>query len=199
MNFDDCFRYFDTEYIVSGLTATGGVAVPLLTEPARLQLLAEAAQLTFMQRPEVVGAYGVRQHLSAVDTFPPENLFLSARDALQRHLTDSFRRLPVPPVPLPLIFDDLVLQQYKPGPVGISPHRDGKHFVYLGVILVLCGEARFCLCADRSGGNPMELDAAPGTAILLCAPGFQGSNHRPFHFVADIREPRITFGLRQRR
>lgn len=199
MNFADCFQDFDTEYIVSGLTATGGVAVPLLTEPARLELLAEAAHLTFVPRPVVVGAYGVRQYLSAVDTFPSGSLFLTARDALQEYLTDGFRHLSVPPFPLPLTFNDLVLQRYEPGPVGISPHRDGKHFIHLGMILVLCGEARFCLCADRSGEHPVELNAAPGTAVLLRAPGFQGSNHRPFHFVADIRELRITFGMRQRR
>ena len=97
----------------------------------------------------------------------------------------------------PLRFDDLVLQRYRVGELGITPHRDGLRYVNLAALFTLSGEARFGLCASRDGARATEIDAAPGTVILLRAPGFRGGSERPFHFVSDIRARRYSFGLRQ--
>ena len=90
-----------------------------------------------------------------------------------------------------------MLQRYRAGALGITPHRDGSRYINLAALFTLSGEARFCLCDDRGGGGARQLDAAPGTVILLRAPGFRGAAGRPFHFVSDIRARRYSFGLRQ--
>ena len=63
---------------------------------------------------------------------------------------------------------------------------------------MMTGKAEFALCADRSGANPRFLDTAPGNVILMRSPGFFSSNFQPFHFVRNITEERIVFGLRQK-
>jgi hypothetical protein len=45
----------------------------------------------------------------------------------------------------------------------------------------------------------VDLPNAPGDLILLRAPGFMGSDVRPFHGVAEIAEQRTTFALRQQK
>jgi hypothetical protein len=64
---------------------------------------------------------------------------------------------------------------------------------------VIGGRGRFFVCADRSGSYSLEIDAATGRLILMRAPGFMGSESRPFHYVTGIPERRYSFGLRQRK
>ena len=44
-----------------------------------------------------------------------------------------------------------------------------------------------------------EIDNAPGTVVFLRAPGFLGSDERPFHTITEIGAPRVSFGLRKLR
>ena len=91
----------------------------------------------------------------------------------------------------------MMIQRYRRGSFGITPHRDGLRYVNLVSLFTLCGQARFGLCADRAGHGSREIDASPGTVILMRAPGFLGTHQRPFHYVADVCEERYSFGLRQ--
>lgn len=190
----------DIRLVVAELSRVGGVSVPLLPAATRTLLLAEALSYAYERRESVVGPANVRQDLSGVDRFPDGSLFFELRDQFQRLFTEKFREHPEGPTlfSTPLHFNDVSLQRYEPGSLGITPHLDARSCINLVCVFTLTGSARFCLCEDRSGGHPMELNAAPGTVILLRAPGFQGSNRRPFHFVTDIKDLRIAFGLRQR-
>ena len=96
-----------------------------------------------------------------------------------------------------LLFNDLMLQRYSVGEVGITPHRDRTGYRNLVCLFVLEGQGRFYVCNDRQGRGAREIPHAPGDVLLMRAPGFQRSAERPFHFVRDIQSPRYVFGLRQ--
>lgn len=156
----------------------------------RRKLLIEALSYPYKEREKVVGQYKVRQELSAFDEFPANSQFFDLRDQFQILLEEKLRKA--------LNFNDLSLQKYKPFSLGITPHMDGRSIINLVCVFVLKGNGRFCLCEDRDGKNAIELDSTPGNVILMSAPGFNGANFRPFHFVSDIKDLRITFGLRQK-
>ena len=69
----------------------------------------------------------------------------------------------------------------------------------LVVIVQMSGDGRFGHCADRSGAGARMLDAGPGDAILMRAPGFGDSKHRPFHFLDGITVERYSLGIRSDR
>jgi hypothetical protein len=64
-------------------------------------------------------------------------------------------------------------------------------------LFILEGKGRFFICQDRSGSGAREIPNQPGEVLLMRAPGFLGSQERPFHLVREIQEPRYVFGLRQ--
>jgi len=78
----------------------------------------------------------------------------------------------------------VIVQRFKPGTRGITPHLDGKRFVKLVAILTTKGGARFTVCKNRKGDVVDEWEAKAGSLILLRAPGFAGQEDgRPFHMV----------------
>jgi hypothetical protein len=180
----------------------GGVRVPrCLAEAERLLLLHELKRMTFVPQKSEIPEYSVQQNFSAVREFLPGSSFLAVRQELEWYIrrtaklfegwsssslfTGTFH------------FNDLVAQRYAPVKWGITPHRDGKSKRNLIAVFVLEGDGRFCLCDDRAGTNPRELEAQPGDLILMRGPGFLGQNVMPFHFLRDITVQRTTFALRQ--
>ena len=84
--------------------------------------------------------------------------------------------------------NDVQVQRYRPGGLGITPHLDGKRFRRLVAIFTTRGTARFAICRDRSGEVLEEWAAAPGSLILLRGPGLGGvRDGRPFHLVRGPR------------
>lgn len=189
----------NTTGLLDDLSSVGVASFGVLPDDVRQRLLTEASQYQFEPREKVVGKAHVRQELSAFDAFPAQSLFCRLRDAFQRLLVRHVSLVSPPLFATPLALNDMVLQRYAPGPIGITPHRDHLHFVNLVCIFTLEGRARFCVCEDRSGSGAREIDSRPGIVVLLRAPGFRGSDIRSLHFLSDIREPRTTFALRQRR
>ena len=56
------------------------------------------------------------------------------------------------------------------------------------------------ICEDRDGINAKILDDRPGNILILPATGFKVINNvfnRPIHFVNNIRDGRLSIGLRQ--
>lgn len=192
----------DIRRILRALEDRGGISVLMLPHDTREALLAEAREYPYVPQPRVVGPYRVRQELASCDAFKRRSLCAELRDQFQRILSSALATIPRDDYPwaTPLAFNDMLLQRYLPGPLGISPHRDFATMVNLVAIFTLCGTARFCLCRDREGNDPVELESRPGTVILLRAPGFQNTtaDDRPFHFVDHITEERISFALRQK-
>ncbi len=192
---------FDMHAVIGALERQGAASVHVLTEPFRRTLAEEAQRAPYRKAREVVGSGDrlVRQELEYCDDFPPHSAFHTLRQGFRRLLERSLAANGLEAVAGPLKFDSMMLQRYAPGALGITPHRDGRRYVKLVCNFTLAGQGRFCVCADRSGRRPRELDASPGTVILLRAPGFLGTDERPFHFVDNIREERYSFGLRQQR
>ena len=188
--------------VASALDALDGgdaVSLPLLDDDVRRRLLAAAENAEYRPARSMVGRGDsmVRQDMEVCVDFADDSPFHGFARRFEALVRAAVDRLAHNPFPGPLCLDDLVLQRYEPGALGISAHRDSLRYINLAALFTLAGEARFALCQDRSGRASRDIDAAPGTVILLRAPGYRATDRRPFHLVSDIRSRRISFGLRQ--
>lgn len=190
---------FDVRKVVRALDEVGATSVRILEDRLRNRLIAEADTYAFTEQPKIAASGKVVQQLSSFDQFPPHSSFGLLARSFQDILMRKFTTLRAEEYPFqgPLNLNDMVLQRYKPGPIGISPHVDGKSRINVVCCFFLEGIGRFCVCEDRSGSNPVEIPSPPGNVLLMCAPGFRRCVQGPFHFVSDIQTPRLTFGLRQ--
>lgn len=195
-------RNLDTASILKDLSSLGATSIRLLDEDFRVALLKEARDYTYEPEDEIVGSGGrvVRQQLSSFEDFPKDSDYILLKNSFQDLLEERLARLGTYPFEMALGFNSMVLQRYEEGSIGITPHRDGLSYINLVCVFVIGGQGSFYVCSDRSGNDSIEIDASPGNVIFMRAPGFLGSeDNRPFHYVTDIREPRYTFGLRQKR
>ncbi len=141
----------------------------------------------------------VHEEYGVCDAFAASSPFADLRAATQllfdRQLAD------VEPYPFSsrLQFNAMVLQRYQPGQLGITPHRDRLSSINLICIYTIAGQGQFYRCTDRQGTDMVAIDTTPGNAIFLRAPGFLGSQARPFHAIGNIRSTRYSFALRQQR
>jgi hypothetical protein len=192
-------RSLDLPRILEALDEVGALAVPVLDEDSRLMLLEAARACRFRNaRPLVgVGERLVRQRMEVSEHFPADSIFRALTEEFQRLWDGLLADASDDPFEGRLVFNDLMLQRYSVGEMGITPHRDRTGYRNLVCLFVLEGRGRFCLCDDRSGNGAREIPHVAGDVLLMRAPGFRGSTARPFHFVRDIRSPRYVFGLRQ--
>ncbi|MGD2048590.1 MAG: hypothetical protein PVH03_03805 [Chloroflexota bacterium] len=193
--------YFDVKGVIELLSTVGATSLHMLPDEVRMDLLREAESYDYQPAEEVVGqgSRTVRQQLGFYDTFAGNSQFVRLRDAFQALLDNALEELDVYPFQTRLDLNDLVLQKYEEGSLGITPHRDHLTYINLVCLFVIGGRGRFFICDDRFGSNAREIEAPPGHVILMRAPGFRGSTGRPFHFLSDIQERRYSFGLRQKR
>lgn len=190
---------FDIEEVVSYLATDGGFSFPILSENRRRRLAEEAYSYQYQPQPEIVGKGQVQEQLSSVKEFPENSVFWKLRNDFVELLIRKFSTLKIKQLfKSPIDFNDMSLQKYDKDSIGITPHKDGKSRINIICVFNLIGEAEFALCNDRSGSSPKFLDTTPGNIIMLRAPGFFHSTYQPFHFVRNITEERIVFGLRQR-
>ena len=187
--------------ILDRLEREDAIAIPALTEGYRAWLLEEARAAPFREARPVVGRGErlVRQRMGVHDGFGSVSRF---RDLTARYqaLWDAWLALETfYPFESRLHFNDLMLQVYEPGAIGITPHMDRTAYRNLICLFVLEGRGRFGICDDRSGLGARIVAHEPGDVVLTRAPGFRGSDHRPFHFLDCITERRYVFGLRHER
>jgi dihydroneopterin aldolase len=188
----------DMRSVIAKLETDGGVSIPILPDAYRHTLLNEAETYTYVKQPEIVGPAKVREQISSTKDFRPGSLFFQLKDTLEEMIKRQMNNLPDNTFPTPLSFNEMSLQLYEKGSIGITPHRDGLSRINMICVFVLTGTSKFALCDDREGSNPRYLDTTPGNLIILRAPGLMGAeDSRPMHFVSDITERRIVFGLRQ--
>jgi dihydroneopterin aldolase len=199
VNKEMMLKDFDFTQVVNALDTVGAISIPLIDEGLRAKLLEEACNKKYLPQPELVSKGTVREQLSSTVEFDAHGLLIQLRDVFERTVKD--KALEYDPSGLlfgrPLMFNELSLQKYDPGSIGITPHMDFKRSRNLICILILKGTATFATCDDREGNNPQYIDATPGRMIIMRAPDYKGSDFRPFHYVTDITEERIVFGLRQ--
>ena len=156
-----------------------------------------AADLSFRAARPVIGEgeRAVYQGFDICLSIPRPHRLWALTGAVERLVADALAAMD--PAPLEaLALNDLVLQRYPPGARGITPHRDHVRYVGLVVLVQLSGDGRFGLCSDRSGAGTRVLEAGPGDAILMRAPGFAGTKDRPFHFLDGIAAERYSLGMR---
>ena len=189
------------ESLVARLRQRGAVSFPFLEELARAPLLAEARACRFEPEPEVVGRGErvVRQQMESCNPVPADGELARTCRVLQELLARTFGQLQPYPFDEPLRLDRWSLQRYPHGSLGITPHRDGRRFINLVALIVLAGEGRFYVCADRAGSGRRDLESGPGRVLLMRAPGFLCSRRRPLHGVSHLRGERCVLGVRQER
>ena len=195
-------RNLDIASILKDLTSLGATSAKVLDEDFRVSLLKEAEDHDYEPEDEIVGSSNrvVRQQVSSFDGFLEDSGYVLLKNSFQDLLEQSLAQLGTHPFETALSFNSMVLQRYEEGSLGITPHKDRLSYRNLVCVFVIDGKGRFYVCSDRSGRDSIEIDASPGNVILMRAPGFLGSeDERPFHYVTDIRGPRYTFGLRQKR
>ncbi len=190
---------FNIEEVMDGISAHGGVSFPIIPEPRRTLLVNEALACQYQSQPEVLSGGKVIEQLSSVKEFPEDSSFCRLKDDFMEALLRKLSTFKIKDIFSESIsFNDMSLQKYRKGSIGITPHKDGKSRINLICVFNLIGKAEFAICDNRSGANPKFLDTMPGNVILLRAPGFFHSTFQPFHFVRNITEERIVFGLRQK-
>lgn len=190
---------FDIEDLIDGICAYGAVSLPILPESRRIQLVEKAYLYQYQALSEYGECKRVRQQISSAKQFKETSLFYRLRNDFTELLIRKFSTLTTKDLfSAPLEFNDMSLQKYEAGSIGITPHKDGKSRINLICVFNLIGKAEFALCDDRSGANPRFLDTTPGNVVIMRGPGFMKSTFQPFHFVRNIIEERIVFGLRQR-
>lgn len=92
----------------------------------------------------------------------------------------------------------IVMQHYKKGLLGISPHRDYLRDRNLISIFVLDGAAKLYICQGRTKRGAVELESSLGSLILLRAPRNVNEKHiRPIHYLDNVAEERYSLALRQ--
>mgnify|MGYP001560785332 CR=1 FL=1 len=194
-NFSGLFD-FDANYLIRGLLYEGAVSIPIVPEARRLLLIDEAMKYPYTKQPEIVGPAKVREQLSSFDKFPKDSLFIKLRDDFTQLLNYKLSFASTKPFSEQISFNELSLQKYDEGSIGITPHKDNFSSINLIAIFILKGKGDFAICDDRQGINPRYLDTTVGNVIFMRAPKFFSSNYRPFHFVSNITEERLTLGLR---
>lgn len=189
---------FDIENILEDIAAQRGISFPIIPEKRRIKLVGEANSYEYQSQPEIVGRGQVREQLSSFKEFPENSLFHKLRDDFMELIIRKLASLKIKNLfATPIEFNDMSLQKYPQNSIGITPHKDGASKINLICIFNLIGKAEFAVCDDRSGSGAKFLDTTPGNVIIIKAPGFFSSTHQPFHFVRNITEERIVFGLRQ--
>ena len=185
------------------LDAAHAVSLPLLGARTRRRLIGSTTRLPYRPAVPVVGAgaNAVRQDFELCMTIPERSLLRAFAAALEALLNAALDRLEPRPLARPLHLNDLVVQRYPKGSLGITAHRDHLRYQNLVALVTLSGAARFCLCDDRAGRGARELPCPPGSLLLMRAPGFGfgdrgGRRDRPFHFLDRVTRSRLSLGLR---
>ena len=176
----------------------GAAAVPALSLPARRALMRAVGGLSFRTARPVVGsgARAVTQAFDIADDVPATGPFGELAGELAGRLNAALARDDTPACAT-IAFNDRVAQRYPAGDLGISPHKDHVRYVHLVVNIVLQGFGRLYICPERSFEDALAIPGSAGDLLLMRAPGFAGSDHRPFHAIGEITQERLVLGLRQ--
>jgi hypothetical protein len=95
--------------------------------------------------------------------------------------------------------NEVAVQRYHPGSLGITPHRDQRQFAQLVAVITVAGSAPFTLCRNRAGDPIRTWQASQGSLVLLRGPGLASQEDgRPMHLVGGPTggTPRTSIGIR---
>lgn len=193
-----CFKV-STEHLAGSirlLRYIHAVSVPILTDDFRQALLEEAQRypLRYINNKVGRGENEVHQEMFLQNQLNMDGAFGQLVDEFQDFFDKSVDGSDF--FDDEVIFNDWIIQQYKPRCIGITPHRDRTDYRHLICLFVLSGHGRFKISNDRSKHRAVEIANLPGDVILMPGPGFSGLKHRPFHCLEDVSTNRWIFGLR---
>jgi hypothetical protein len=193
-----CFSDNDLAGCLEALKHRSSISLPVLSGPALAGLVEAAGSLPFRPARAEVGKPEKRvyQEFDYCGAVPRDHPVSSLGPWMEYRLRRALGSMPEPPVSAGFTINDVVCQAYRPGDLGITPHRDHISYTGLIILVILCGMGRYFVCADRAGSHKREIPAGPGWAILMPGPGYAGRSDRPFHMVGDISEFRYSVGLR---
>ena len=187
---------------LQALREAGAAFIPhALREPFRQQLQREIQDGPFERLPDQIGP--VRQE---ADLFVVTDA-MTDHPALARLRAEFVTRLRQDGPQIPGLArwwpNEVYVQRYKPGALGVSPHLDSKRFAVLVAVFTTEGSARFALCQTRAGEIIQQWEAGAGSLTLLRGPGLlNAEDRRPFHTVhgpAAGRRFSITLRMNQER
>ena len=184
--------------VIRRLVEEDAASLPLLGPADCVALCAASEDLAFRPGQAVVGSgeAAVRQDFDVTLDFPPDSIFRALAAALEARLREALTLAPCLDDPAGFRLNDLILQRYRRGSFGITPHRDHIGYRGLVAIITLSGAAPFFVCADRRAGDACEVPAPVGHLLLMRAPGYRSDRPRPFHFLGEVTEARLSLGLR---
>ena len=169
-------------------------AARAVNAPCRDELAAELGGGPYAPVAPIIGP--VRQQAEAFEV-PVDQLYprYPALAELCGELVGQVHRHGVPEwVP-----NEVAIQRYQPGSLGITPHRDQRQFAQLIAVITIAGSAAFTLCRNRSGDPIQTWQANEGSLVLLRGPGLAGDpDGRPMHLVGGPigGTPRTSIGIR---
>lgn len=188
-------EFVDLAEPLAQVRRAGAAFVPAaLTEGRCRQLRREVSGVAFETAHGSYGPHRVRQESDVYVTsdFGDHPMLGWLRDEFEARVhaaaPEMSRWLP----------DEVSIQRYRPGAVGITPHLDHKRYRYLVASFTVDGEAAFTLCRSREGDAIATWRAGPGSLVLLRGPGLDGlDDGRPLHAVGTpAHGTRISLGLR---
>ena len=90
--------------------------------------------------------------------------------------------------------NEIHLQRYRPGSLGITPHLDGKRYRRLVAFFTVRGSACLSVLRERAGEELARFSIGPGSLALLRAPGLGGlRDGRQFHAIMPVGDRRQLF------
>lgn len=180
------------------LKSRPAVSVKILSGPILDELTAAADSLPFRSAEYEAGKpeAQVYQEFDYCGVVPARHPVRHLGRWFEARLRAALALMTDPPISVDFTINDIVCQRYRPGELGITPHRDHIAYTQLVTLVVLGGRGRYFVCTDRRGGNKREIDSEPGRAILMPGPGYAGRADRPFHMVGGIASLRHSAGLR---
>jgi hypothetical protein len=186
-------RDLDWSTLLCEVTEQGaGFVARAFRQPFRDQLAAELAAGPYEPVEPVIGQ--VRQEAESfvvpaadMDRYP---VLTCLRDRL-------VQRIHAHGVP-EWVPNEVAVQRYQPGSIGITPHRDQRRFALLVAVITVAGSAPFTLCRNRSGDPVRTWQADEGSLVLLRGPGLSSEQDgRPMHHVSGpTGTPRTSIGIR---
>lgn len=193
-----CFDDHALAETLERLVSSQALSMQILSGSVLGELVEAAGRLPFRPAESEVGKPEARvyQEFGYCGDVPPHHFVSRIGDWFEMRLRRSLALMPSPPIPTDYTINDVVCQRYRPGDLGITPHRDHIAYTHLVTLLVLSGRGRYCVCDDRQGSGKREIPSGPGWAILMPGPGFAGRTDRPFHMVEGISTLRYSVGLR---
>ena len=190
-------------YLKVGLTSIRNnkcryISFPFLSNEKLVNLTNQMSKFRFRKARPIAGN-SVAQDFDICFPAPRIGKIDELATSIENLFNQTLMLMKNPPIKCPK-FNDIAIQRYKPGSLGISPHKDHKKYISVIIIITLSGRSDLCICDDRKGLNPLIVNDIPGNIVIFPASEFITLNNnciRPLHFVNNITDGRLSIGLRQ--